>query len=404
MKRYYMVFLIFVLALMPTIAQDDEEVASPFTRMLEQTPLVEQNLNALTYYSDLRAAVAGRPGLPPVTNYQQVYALGGGAMPPLFLRSLPDNFATLSFATYLLTTTPIEFRDTNGFDLLAIEQTLFIESFPDQVMLFAGNFDTDAVSEALINKDYVVQDTELLVLCPDIGCDEGSRIDPPNRDATFVFGGVLGQRFPILLTEDFIGASPSLQAFMTIRARAEGRGFSLMDVPAIAAIANYLEDNATLVRQVTFVPATVLRFEEIPSAPDDLAFGVLPQPGYFALVDAPTPDAEETHIILTYEDAETAESALEELLARYEVVPSTVAEDTLFNDLVEARDAEFVGGVVSEQEGQALVVLTFSNAHPANTPDDGGFIRQSAFTFNLLQQSLFRFDVLWFAPSLEVAD
>jgi hypothetical protein len=250
------------------------------------------------------------------------------------------------------------------------------------------------------------------------GCDEGIRTDLANRDPAFAFGGDLGQHFPTAISSDTIMMSPNLESLSAVRAAYQGDSPSLYDLPEIRVIVSALAERDGVVRYAQFTPPSTLRTDHVLTAEDmpteeaaaiaaTLDFSPMPVPSFITLVDMPTEEIEYSYVMLSYPSAAEAESTLEEMISRYETMPSIVRSGSTIQEIIASRGGSLSDSYVYESESgsSSVAVLVFENPQPEYEMASGGgtmLMLNSALVHRLFINMMLGRDVLWFAPDVDV--
>lgn len=104
-----------------------------------------------------------------------------------------------------------ETDEINGFYPLAVSQLIEVNLPPQQQMWLRGSFSPDKLKTALARQNYEALEkdgNDYAVYAPDGDPEGGRNMDLSNRDPGFLFGGMLGQRWPVIFNDSVIGASP----------------------------------------------------------------------------------------------------------------------------------------------------------------------------------------------------
>ncbi len=404
LHKFFALACLFVLSMSPVGAQDEPNALVKTLSLLPDSPALR---SALVSYADFATVAPGQPGGP-----QGVPADAGIQVVSPYANLAPFAQATLSAS-------PDEFATTNGFAFSDIQQVATAGQPPQQIEVYRGDYDVEAVQAALMTHDYAVSDEQApALLCWVEGCDQGMKLNIADRDALFAFGGSFGQHHPLALTADAILTSPDAANVEALRLVYRGDSDSLYDAPDIRVMVDALAARDGVVRGASFVPASAAGLDpaamlnlvspDQQSALSALNFGTLPLPVSIGLVDMPTADAEYSYVLLSYGDADTAQTALDELLHRFEQVPSLAAEGATLKSLLEGRGASLTEHYVYQSDAGAdsAAVIVFENPQPqydVQPGDDGRLILlKSGQVYQLMLNMLYRRDMLWFVSSLDL--
>ncbi|MFP4323170.1 MAG: hypothetical protein ACLFTK_12015 [Anaerolineales bacterium] len=223
-----------------------------------------------------------------------------------------------------------------GFTLPQVGQMMTWGVPPSTATVYRGEFDEDAISEALRARDFDAEDREGFTF---FSRGEDGEIDVSQREPADPFGGDLGRSARVAVYDDLLVYSPVSALLRTITT-AQANDAALADVPGWETLARalYAKDSDVL-RAWLFPPlttldlavpaTTVISVTGEPESPfldsvDLSGWGALPPPRIAALADREE-NGEHVHLIAAvYADAATAQLAADELAARlptFETVP-----------------------------------------------------------------------------------
>jgi hypothetical protein len=228
-----------------------------------------------------------------------------------------------------------------------------------------------------------------------------------------------------VLTEDFLFSSADLGVVEAITERATGEKRSLADVPeyqtAVKAMTN---DPDTLLRQAYFVhPLQINPYgltsglifgmlentameemaEEIEEARAAIVemYGELPAYRLVAYADYADADYQYASVILVYEDAADAQTAVELIPQRVEIAQSTVTRRPL-KTMLEERESELTPTLIEDEAtGLSAAVFVWRYPHPPTERGEMGLMPVPGLTFRMFQQQIFARDTLWLAYNIE---
>src|SRR5262249_14167693 len=136
-----------------------------------------------------------------------------------------------------------------GFDFFSIEQELNYGRPPEQALQLSGQFGLDKVRAALTTEGYTRQDQAgVEVWCGPDGCDKGGTLHVRDRNPANPFGGELGRKWPIVIQENNLIGSPSLDVIQNHVAVKAGNNKSLGDAPEYRAAVEALTQNGVLMQ------------------------------------------------------------------------------------------------------------------------------------------------------------
>lgn len=418
MRLKFCLLILLSLFSLPVTAQDDSP--DPLVQALSLLPYNASIRESLISYVNLAATEQGQPGAPVIVSSED-----GVRFSPAELRDLDSvhyGLGSLPFVGLALRDRE-DFRSINGFDFFDIEQYVYAGFPPEQVQIYLGDFDSAAISSALMAWDYeLIEADSPSLLCWVEGCDQGNKMDIRTRDPRFVFGGDLGRHFPTLVSDSQLLMSPDFDSLSSVQTVAQGEGQSLYDAPEIRAIVDELGERAGIVRDLQLISPFTAGLDQalMPDllSPDsdaleglrDLDYDTLPLPVYLGFADMPTAEYEYSVILFSYADSSTAQMALDELLVRYETVPSIMRPDSSIQEIIASRGGSLSDTYVYESESSSysVAVLVFENPQPEyeiDSPSNGDtlVLLQSALVHRLFYDMLLSRDVLWFSNEIEIA-
>jgi hypothetical protein len=420
--RLFVALLLGALIVVGVSAQEEE--TPPILQILALVP--DTARQGLVGYSDVRAAEQARPGAAQPESFAEL----------MQLRDAEDDSANLwvgafpgsgfGMAQYLLNageTLP----QVMGFDLLDIDRAVTFGEPPAVGDIFMGDFNRAAINLVLTEQGFVENEVNgLQAWCGEAGCDRGTQTNLTQRDPALLFGGDLGRKQPIVLTEDFLFSSADLNVIEAMTERAKGEKRSLAEVPEYqTAVKAMTSDPDTLLRQAYFVhPLQINPYgltsslvfemlentdmeelsdnvEEARAAIQEL-YGELPAYRLVAYADYADADYQYASVILVYEDVADAQTAVELIPQRIEIAQSTVTRRPL-KTLLEERGAELTSPMLIEDEatGLSAAVFLWRYSHPATERGEMGLMPVPGLTFRLFQQQIFARDTMWLAYDIQ---
>jgi hypothetical protein len=314
-----------------------------------------------------------------------------------------------------------------GFELFEIDQELTYGLPPQDTEQYAGDFSLNAVRAAHEARGYTQEardDAELW--CGADGCDNGMMVDPINRNPANPFGGDLGRSQPLLIDEDALISSPSIDMVEGHIAVMQGERRSLAEAGEYQAAVNALTEGGVLV-QALFLDGEMLLGMTGASPLEPLLmrgqvtaeqreailrayleeYETLPQFSLLAMGDVVTETEQQGRLILIYGSREDAERAAEVLPARIEQYESLRFRRPLSEILAE-RCIEQVRYEVIEDDAanRAALVITFPTPKAApeeiilfnNITLDPSGVPQKAFpgaVFRLFSEMVYAQDIGW---------
>ncbi len=332
-------FLLLLIA--PVHAQDgsdvDTDTPSPLLALLDRVPAQFAPLDEPLQldFIDFAALYALAPELPPGVPSLETFddlsaleSLDGKLYQSWF--SVVNRQATGS-AELRMAFGYGDMRAANGFGYFEVTQALVIGMPPTQITYYAGDFDLDAVREALAARDYESVDRDgVETLCWTEGCDRGLETDLPSRDPANVFGADLGRRFPVALTASDDG-TPLLMTSAGIGAVDLAASMGGEDAPnplgqrtdirrLVDAMTTADYDALIQVQFLSPLETTLASVMDITTGeiidPADEAFGVLPVYLMAAIYDAQVGEEQVAGLAAVYADEATAQAAVDVMAAR----------------------------------------------------------------------------------------
>ena len=143
-----------------------------------------------------------------------------------------------------------------GFDFTDVRSELAFGQPPGDGIVLQGEFDPDRIGAALSARDFTSTDAGPFTLwCRSDGCDKGLEVDVAGRDPADPFGGELGRRQPLAVSEGTLLSSAAIDTVDAMLAATVDAGPSLADDGSYAAVAEAMAAEGTLI-QATLVPGT----------------------------------------------------------------------------------------------------------------------------------------------------
>jgi hypothetical protein len=399
-----------VFVLLFSVAQAQEDTSAPLIRLLGALPDNSAVTESLSY-ADYRAITAARPGAPLITTAEDWLALDGtsgedawfGAF--LGLSSGPQDFVTSTF------TQPVEAREAIGFDPYTVERAISYGNPPEQVSILEGNFDEDLIGEAYAAREYEQNSLEGMTLwCGDDTC-EGTRQDLPSRNPADPFGGNLGRRQPVLVGEDLIASSPSIERLQEQAQAIAGITPTLADNPDYRAVAEAITQDGTLLQAWFINPTDISPLSEILLLPDlsaeeleelstELAARFVPLPQYdlVAFADTATETEQIAQVALVYESADQANEASDILQQRIASYESLVTQLPM-QEMLEDRGLTSIETEVYEGDERSVLLVKLHAPLPGLEPSSDDPPVSSSLLFRTLVDMYLRRDIGWLASA-----
>lgn len=305
-----------------------------------------------------------------------------------------------------------DYGEVLGFELFDLSATLGFGQPPFNATLLFGDLDESSVVSAFGRRGYFVAQ-ELFggpLLCPEAGCDTGAAMDIRARDMANVFGGDLGRKFPVWLSDGVVIGSAAEQLVQFLAATAAGEHTSVADLGEVQAV-NALLYEYPFVSSVWFVhPLALMNPDLLPlGAPEgaaEHARGVMqalndnPLPPYALAAYAAVGDDSHEYgqVILVYQQEAAAREAAAALEQRLGLFESTRTKTTYLEALSNYGEVERPLVYEHEATGTWLVAVGVKAPIPFE-PDDSGRPILSGSPYRMLLSMFMNRDTLWLVPS-----
>ncbi len=419
MKKTILLSMILLLLALPLSAQEDDPGEPPLLAMLGHVPNAAEIRDSIIGWADLRLADEAR-GLPPFDEraaYELAKRLDRDG---IWLYSLPGYGMPPNWSQYLMIALEEGGAELTGFELFDLDYTLYAGNPPAGVVVLQGRFDESAIDSALTARDYTVANNadDVTLWCGPEGCDSGQETDFQNMNPANLFGGHLGRSEPLALAGDTVLNSPDLATLQGLIAAYRDEIPSLADDPIYRAAATYAVTAGDL-RQVNFVSAATVfaadpvrailgdrateeQMEELRERlglnDDYVPVGQVAE--LLAITDHVDIDADTAtaSLVLVYGDAETAQTAHDELTRRLE--ESELLLMSLrqpLRELLDERGYVLVGPelVTDEENGKTLLVLSIESELVRGEGEEDGRLQLSAMAMRLWVDMVYNRDLIW---------
>jgi hypothetical protein len=261
-----------------------------------------------------------------------------------------------------------------GFSTLDVDQAIRFGSSLSTGIILSGSFDEDAISNAYeANLDFEPNDFDgETIWCWVEGCSGGEQSDTENIMLENPFGGRLGQRQPMTISDDLLMASPDLELVLAHLGAAEGTLPSLADDPAYRTAVIAISQDADILQVMIANEALVhgianripidLRYRPTTQLIDLNAYleeyQELPLYNLLILADAVTNDEQIARLGIVYRDEKSAEMAASILLSRLESEQSAI-DRIPFGEHLADRNVTSPRYYIHQEGGQVVLVLEF---------------------------------------------
>lgn len=284
-----------------------------------------------------------------------------------------------------------------GFGFFDIDRAVIFGQPPSTGTILMGNFDADAIAEAYTAREFTEEQVSgVTVWCGPNGCDSGSETNLSSREPGNPFGGELGRKEPLaVLPNGMLANSADFAVVEDIIEAAQDPAESLVTSPEYRAMADALTSNGELI-QVQFINPADVAFGDFATLDEGNSiqeitadFGQLPIYSLAALADSWEGDTFTAWIALAYSDAETAQTAVDELSRRLKSFVSFRTQQSL-SEMLEDSDAQLGQPTIYESDGQAIALFPVHYPIPPNeVSEDGIGYPSSSMVFRLLMSELY---------------
>jgi hypothetical protein len=304
-----------------------------------------------------------------------------------------------------------------GFDFTDVRSELAFGQPPGDGLVIQGDFEPVTIGAALAARDFTSTDGgPFTIWCRADGCDMGLEVDAAGRDPADPFGGDLGRRQPLAVSDGTLLSSAAIDTVDAMLATTGDILPSLADDGDYASVAEALAGEGTLI-QATLVPGThPMLFDQVVvtderSTPDEVRrrldelaedFEPIASTSLLGIGDAATDTEQVVTLALAYPTLAEAQTAAEVLPRRLETMTSNHSDRSWKEDLVaRGLDSSDARAVEREDGEGALALLTFRAPKAGPDPDpDVGMLKVSSNLYRLFAQMIQGRDTAWLAPSL----
>jgi hypothetical protein len=240
----------------------------------------------------------------------------------------------------------------------------------------------------------------------------GLQLDLANRDPSVPFGGRLGRREPLAISDREILSSADLSIVEGMLATAAGDAPGLADDPAFRALATAPADDLTIIQATLLPGAIVLGALDLAGAigatPDQVetlladleALEPLPAPAAVAIVDGASANEQVVTIALAYHDGEDATRAADVIAERLRTVRS-IRRDEPLGIVLEERGLTGIATRVTPPAAttSAAAIVELRAPLAGDEPTDSGRLAPSSALYRLFVDLVYSRDLLWLAPT-----
>lgn len=271
-----------------------------------------------------------------------------------------------------------------GFSALEVDQVIQFGT-QSQGLILTGSFDAAAIRTAYqANLGLAMQDLDgMAVWCWAEDCSGGAQIDSEYRMQENPFGGNLGQRQPMIISDDLLMAAADLELVLAHLGAAEGTVPNLADDPDYLAAVNAVSQDADVLQAVIANPTMAQRMANKLPIDDRLSVNIymaaqetllenfqeLPPFELLILADTVTETEQIARLGVVYKDADSAELAAPILLDRLaNHRPITRSGVLAFSEILAEANVTNPRYYVHQEADRAVLVLEF--ATPKATPEE----------------------------------
>lgn len=380
-KKLRMVWMLVMVLLFVSSVTGWASGPSPLEQVLAQVPSVAF-AEGFFSYADLEGLSALVPGAAGPAEEEAapdyLFSEGGSA----FLRVMKG----VSAGQPELTQTIYQYdkvEEAMGLSVFDVTQTAEAGRVPQRLVLMRGAMDTSAVQQALTDKGYQPSDALEGLWCPDGDCGLGTQVDLAARDPGFLFGGLLGARWPVYFGESVLMASQSQGVILAAAQRQPG----LLSQEPIRAMVDALSKDLNQVHQLLLIsPASIYGDTDTDSPWEGI--------GLLALAQVDSEEAQQVVMAVYYDDVARAGAAKAALDAGEPDV--VLADGRALHLLLDELSAVWEEAAVTPlADGAVLrVALGFPAEKETLTKDS---MKQPGLPFSLFSRMLQRADLNWLA-------
>jgi hypothetical protein len=421
MNRWFLLGLLVCWLALPITAQEDGETETedppsfdlPLAEMLALVPDTLEARETLSYANYAGIAQA-HPSATRPESYTEFLALDNAADEGLqrWLSSAMGGLVSGWPEIGRAIRQAEEAEAVVGFDLFDIDHSLTVFNQPARFDIFYGDFEEEAIITAHENRDYTLEAEEPFIRLQPPG--DPFEINLAEQDYSNLFGGELGRRQPVGISENMVFSSPSPETLDAAQNTLNGDRRALIDSEDVQTIVEIIVSDDAVIRQMTLLsptfigsganysvpPSATFEQREAILAQAEADFIEMPQYQLVAITDHATPEVERTRVILVYLQAEDAQQAADVWIEKFEAYESLMRRSPLvdfFND-DEVRQFTYETSVyTSELTGFSAAILTIENIHPIGIEDEIRMPYVSGQGYRLLMQTVFQRDLGWLA-------
>ena len=388
---------------------------SPLLTMLGYVPDLPTVRQREVVFADTYAAFDAIPDSPKVRSVADFLAIRakGGASFSSWVSIMTGvmDYSQLRLY-YSLASDTLQLTSLDPFQ---VRQTLGFGVPPGAGLILLGTFDPAAIGKAFAAQGYMTSDigNGLTLICSAEGCDTGLKQNLRSRNPANPFGGNLGRKEPLVVTDRLIFNSASYATVEAILSAYQSQTPSLAHAPDYMAATEALTERGTLI-QAMFVPVSEIGGDparSLPARPGKEAAATEiakfnteapPIPPYtLAAMGQTALDGQfVTLVALVYSQESDAQAAAKALPARLKLAPSLRMRQ-LWLKLIEDRKGSLGEGRVFKSSN-GLYVALLPIVSPIPKIDPTGADKQnfaSFYVYRLLFEGYTARDLGWLIPS-----
>lgn len=398
--KHTLIIIFLSLSASLTLAQDTQ---TPLLDILNAVPDELEIRESLIAFTDFEALVAAREGAITPESWEQFgedESEGAG----LYMATLRGIGYGPSFMQYLFTGGD-QWEETIGIDFFSVDRVLYFGFPPTDANIMVGDFDTDAVAEAHTARNYTSEPVgDFTLWCGEVGCENGSQVDPANRNISNPFGGDLGRQKPFIVSDSMIIDSADLSLLLLAEDAVTDKVSSLADNANYMTAVHSVDSDNMLTQALFIHPSQILldtaplvmagETEKIEELMEQAAG--LPPYNLVMIADTATDREQVVYVTLVYRSLTDAETAIDVIPSRLESMESFLTQE-LFSEMLAKRGVTDIvaTATLDEETNLAMAVLKFHAPLADNEPDEILGYVASGIVYRQFVQMVFARDTNW---------
>lgn len=375
--KHRLLLMALLLALVPGLLLPAQAQEDALAQLLIKVPAPANREQYYLSYVDYEALLAAHPDtrMPaPGQDMNSILETPEGS-------ALTNALATVSAGVsevMLMFRQQEQVEESMGISLFSLKKSLSAGLPPAQQAWLVGEFDESKVRAALMNKGYEAvqgEDPDLLRFCAEGDCSKGAEINLEQRDPAFLFGGTLGARWPVALSEDTLAATPDATLFSRLFAQ-DGNAYGEDEL--VKSMLSALQKDGVSPSQFLLVSGFLAFLK--PVAGDSLV----------AIAQVDQDQGQSVRLAISYADLQAAKAAQEKATDRVEnarLSDQSTLKERLDRFSGSLQQAEVVNG----PQGSGVLVYTFQFQKPEDAKP--GTMPQGPFS--LFYRVLMQRDLDW---------